>query len=130
MPDDEIDFRFVPDPQAREFPHRGHPGPGGTRRPPLSILRLRLLRRNATERDRGPQRRGRVFPEREAERGELILTESHPELTTGWTDEANPYDKRGLAGGEHPACGARHLRRMHSSSPASRFVTENEKERN
>lgn len=37
-----------------------------------------------------------TLPEGDDEWGELLLSESRPEVARGWTDEGTPYEKRGL----------------------------------
>ncbi|MFC8829381.1 tyrosine-type recombinase/integrase [Streptomyces sp. NPDC057137] len=94
--DDEIDFRFVPDPQlARAL---------------IAAVRAQGTRGEHLEAFFGciyyaAMRPGEiaalkstdcVLPSREDEWGELILAESHPEVAAGWTDDGASYDKRGL----------------------------------
>ncbi|MFD4118427.1 tyrosine-type recombinase/integrase [Streptomyces niveus] len=94
--DDEIDFRFVPDPHlARALIAAVQAqGPRGehleaffgciyyTAMRPGEIAALKYT--------------DCVLPDNKDEWGELILAESHPEVASGWTDDGSSYDKRGL----------------------------------
>lgn len=94
--DDEIDFRFVPDPQlARAL---------------IEVVRVQGSRGEHLEAFFGciyyaAMRPGEiaalkdtdcVLPESEDAWGELILAENRPEVASGWTDDGSSYDKRGL----------------------------------
>ncbi|MGW8570969.1 tyrosine-type recombinase/integrase [Streptomyces niveus] len=93
---DEIDFRFVPDPQlARALIAAVQAqGPRGehleaffgciyyTAMRPAEIAALKHT--------------DCVLPNDEDEWGELFLAENHPEVASGWTDDGSSYDKRGL----------------------------------
>ncbi|MGW2256699.1 tyrosine-type recombinase/integrase [Streptomyces sp. NPDC001780] len=94
--DDEVDFRYVPNPQlARAL---------------ISAVRAQGTRGEHLEAFFGciyyaAMRPGEiaalksadcVLPYDEETWGELILAESQPEVASGWTDEGTPYEKRGL----------------------------------
>ncbi|MGW2510644.1 hypothetical protein ACWC0A_14635 [Streptomyces scopuliridis] len=94
--DDEIDFRYVPNPQLAKVL--------------LTAVRAQGARGERLEAFFGciyyaAMRPGEiaalkntdcVLPEDEDEWGELILAENHPEVASGWTDDGTPYDERGL----------------------------------
>ncbi|MEV4975775.1 tyrosine-type recombinase/integrase [Streptomyces scopuliridis] len=94
--DDEVDFRYVPNPQLAKAL--------------LTAVRAQGARGEHLEAFFGciyyaAMRPGEiaalkntdcVLPEDADEWGELILAENHPEVASGWTDDGTPYDKRGL----------------------------------
>lgn len=99
--DDEIDFRFVPSPgQARRLLTAAREqGPRGEHLEAffgcLYYAAMRpaeaaALTDDACRLPLSPQ------GERETKWGELLLSESRPEVGSGWTDDRRSYDKRGL----------------------------------
>jgi integrase len=94
--DDEVDFRFVPDPPlARKLLAAvGSQGPRGEHLEAFfgcfyyaAMRPGEIAALKATD---------CVLPGSEEAWGELILAESHPEVASGWTDDGKPYEARGL----------------------------------
>lgn len=100
--DDEIDFRYVPSPgqSRRLIAAVAEQGPRGEHleaffgalyyaamRPgEAAALKASACLLPSVPRSGGP----------ENEWGELVLSESHPEVGSGWTDDRRSYDRRGL----------------------------------
>ncbi|SCD49164.1 hypothetical protein GA0115251_109535 [Streptomyces sp. TverLS-915] len=98
--DDEIDFRYVPGPAlARRLIHAVQQQ--GARGDFLSTFFGCLYYEAARPAEAVALREADLSlppdtPEAAEEWGEMILTESRPEVGSGWTDEGTPYEVRGL----------------------------------
>jgi integrase len=94
--DDEVDFRYAPDPDlARAL---------------IQAVRLQGVRGEHLEAFFGClyyaamrpseaaalKKKACVLPKDMDAWGELVLSESRPEVGSGWTDDGQPYEKRGL----------------------------------
>ncbi|MFF2189153.1 hypothetical protein [Streptomyces sp. NPDC058155] len=94
--DDEIDFRFAPDPQlARSLitAVRAQGTRGEHLEASFSCIYYAAMRPGEIAALKSTDC---VLPTHEDKWGELILAESQPEVAAGWTDDGASYDKRGL----------------------------------
>ncbi|MGW6235227.1 tyrosine-type recombinase/integrase [Streptomyces sp. NPDC055094] len=94
--DDEVDFRYVPNPQLAKAllaAVRAQGARGEHLEAFFGCIYYAAMRPGEIAALRNT---GCVLPEGDDEWGELILAENHPEVASGWTDDGTPYDKRGL----------------------------------
>lgn len=98
--DDEIDFRFVPDAGLTRRLHTavGQQGPRGEfLRAFFGCLYYAAMRpAEAVALREGDIVFPSDVPDAADAWGELILSESRPEVASGWTDDGTPYEVRGL----------------------------------
>lgn len=96
--DDEVDFRYVPDPDLARALIQAV-GLQGVRGEHLEAFFGCLYYASTRPSEAAALgETGCVLPDEEDEDawGELILSESRPEVGSGWTDDGKPYEKRGL----------------------------------
>ncbi|MFC7306043.1 tyrosine-type recombinase/integrase [Streptomyces monticola] len=99
--DDEVDFRFVPNPRIARALLEGvrAQGPRGEHLEAFfGCLYYAAMRPGeiAALMASDCVLPGEPGEGQEAKWGELILAENQPEVASGWTDEGTPYEKRGL----------------------------------
>lgn len=96
--DDEVDFRYVPDPELARALIRavGLQGARGSHLEAFfACLYYAAMRPSEAA---ALAKRACVLPDEADEEawGELVLAESRPEVGSGWTDDGRSYEKRGL----------------------------------
>jgi integrase len=130
--DDEVDFRYVPGPDLarnliRAVGLQGHRGEHLEAF--FGCLYYAAMRPSEVA---ALKKRACVLPDDAGAWGELVLSESRPEVGSGWTDDGQPYEKRGLKRRARKATRAvpippvlvRMLRehiRMHGTAPDGRL---------
>lgn len=96
--DDEVDFRFVPDPKLARALIQGVRDQGARGEHLEAFFGCLYYAAMRPAEIAALNDSDCVLPDENSpeEWGELILAESHPEVASGWTDDGKPYETRGL----------------------------------
>lgn len=96
--DDEVDFRFVPDPRLARALIRavGLQGPRGEHMEAFFGCLYYAAMRPSEVAALGSKACALPNEAEESAWGELVLAESRPEVGAGWTDDGQSYERRGL----------------------------------